>query len=255
MDGPHDLVTMMRRIRSKVISANTLVYQDEKEPSSAHTIEELSDFFNNPSQDLRGDLQKTPQVSIGNTLSIGWELVSENQSIMVLAGAMLALCALFGILVGTITEISTAISAALVVFFMLQSYFFAIALRLYRGQRTDVDFIEKNLSPISSKLIIISVIFSVLMPIGALFFIVPAAFFMLIFMLSSMIMLDYHCGIWEAINMARKLFAKLDNSSKIKLVFLVLLYMIFSVLIFPIPLILPILVGGMCQIYEELANA
>lgn len=255
MDGPHDLVTMMRRIRSGAISPSTKVYREGEEPIYAHTIEELAGFFNNPSQDLRGDLLKTTQVLIASTLSIGWDFVAENQTVMVLAGAMLALCALFGILVNEIAGIPTAIAAAFVAFSMLQSYFFATALRLYRGQRTDVDFIEKNLSPVASKLAIISVIFSVIMPIGAVFLIIPAAFFMLVFMLSSMIMLDYRCGIWGAIAMARKLLAKLDNTSKIKLIFLILLYMIFSVLIFPIPLLLPILVGGMCKTYEELANA
>jgi hypothetical protein len=251
-DGPHDLVTMMRRIRTGIITAQTLVYRGYEDPTSAHVLDELAHFFNNPTVDLRSDLQEDKNISIAKYLSVGWEFVSENPMTAFTSGLLLCISGMVGWLLNEYVGVVGAFVAFWVMLNLMQGFYFVVSIRLYRGQRTDIVFIEKMLTPIWARLLFISLVFSALIPFGSLFLVVPALLATLLFVFSSFFMLDHHCNGLEAISEAWKLMAKLDNKEKMKLCGLVLIYMVSVVFIIPIPLMLPIFAGAMCCAYEDL---
>jgi hypothetical protein len=252
-DGPHDLVTIMRRIRSGVILPETLFSQGE-DLVPAYNIEDLSSFFNYPVEDIRHELAAATKISILQTLRKGWQFTTEHQSMSVFAGGILLLASLFGILIyEMLRNALSGFTASLMLFLLLQSCFLSISLRLYRGQRTDINFIEHTFSPLVGKLAFISVLSAFIIIIGLAFFLVPGVVAMLIVIWMPMLILDYDSSVGKTISAILSLFRKLDNLSLAKLGLLILFYIAGIALIFPIPLIMPILAGGMCSIYEELA--
>lgn len=256
-DGPHDLVTIMRRIRSHVILPDTLVCQKEDdELVPAYSIENLSPFFNNPTEDIRHELETSPKISIAKTFRKGWRFTLEYQGMPVFAGAILLLSWMFGILVHEILhKVGSGITASWIMFLFLQSYFFAVALRLYRGQKIDLNFIEYTLSPITGKLALVSVLFSFIIIVGLPLLIIPSIIAMLTLAYIPMFILDYDYNIRKTIGSIFSLIGKLDKISLMKLGFITLFYMVCVALIIPIPIIMPIIAGGLCSIYEDLSTS
>lgn len=251
-EGPHDLVTMMRRIRTGIITSQTLVYRGDEDPISAHFFEELAHFFNNPTQDLRSDLQEKINVSIPKYLSIGWEFVSENPIVTVLSGLIFTISGLFGWILNETIGIVAAISGFWIMLMLIKSCYIVISLRIYRKQRTNITFFDKILSSIFLRLVLISLVFSILIPIGGLLFIVPLLFLTTIFIFSAMFLLDNNCNSLEAIHNSWKLIKKLDGKATFNIFILVFIYIFSMALIFPIPVMLPIFIGAMCSLYEDL---
>lgn len=254
-DGPHDLVSMMRRINSGMVTPVTLVYRGEDEPTSAHVLDELAPFFNRPIGDIRGDIYEKPELSFARFLSFGWEFLTENPSMMVFSGFTLAMSILSGILINGIMGTSAGVAAGWAIFMLLHGYGFLVALRLSRGQRVDLDFIDKMLSPISRQMLAIAMIFSILVAVGALLFILPSLSAMFIFAFSCMVMFDRRCGVGEAIKFARTLPRRVDREIASKMLVLIFAYLVLSALLFPIPVIMPIFLGSMSDIYERLISS
>ncbi len=254
-DGPHDLVTIMRRIRSGIIAPETQFYLGEEgELAPAYSIEDLSPFFNNPIEDIRHELSPTPKLSIAKILRKGWQFTLEHQNMPVFAGGILLLAWMFGILANEILhKAGSGIAASWIMFLFLQSCFFAVSLRLYRGQRTDLDFIEYTLAPIMGKLAFVSVLFSFIIIGGLPLLIVPAIISMLLLAYIPMFILDYDYNVRKTIGSIFSLIGKLDKISLMKLGFITLFYMLCIVLIIPIPIIMPIMAGALCSVYEDLS--
>ena len=255
-DGPHDLVTVMRRIRSGTILPDTLVYHgSESEPVSAFSIEEFSSFFNNPIEDVRSELDTAHQISIARTLRKGWHFTTEHQGMPVFAGGILMVAWMFGLLVhGLLHATGSGITASIIMFAFLQSCFFSVSLRLYRGQKTDLNFLEYTLAPIIGKLAFVSVTFSFLIIAGLPLLIIPGVAAMLILAYIPMFILDYDYDVKKTINAIFSLIKKIKKSSMVKLGFITLFYMVCVALIIPIPIILPIMAGSLCSIYEDLST-
>ncbi len=253
-DGPHDLVTILRRIRSGAITPETLVYQGE-ELVPAYTIKDISPFFNNPVENIRHELTHRPSLSIYKILRKGWLFTSEYQNMSVFAGGISLLSIVCGVLAYAIFHsIASGIMAGWMVFLTAQSAFLAVSLRLYRGHKPNLHFLDYTLAPLLGKLAFVSVIFSIIIIIG-LPLIVPSTIAILIYAYIPMFILDYDASLKKTITSIFCLLRKLDRISLIKLSFLMLIYIICVVLIFPIPLAMPILAGGLCSIYEDLSTS
>ncbi len=250
-DGPHDLVTIMRRIRSGAIIPDTLICQGE-ELIPAYRINELSSFFNNPVESMRQELNNAPRLSLIHILDKGWHFTAGHQNMSVLAGAILLLAVLVGILTYEISHnIATSIMTGWIMFLIMQSAFLVVSLRIYRGQNLNLDFLDYTLAPLLGKLSLISVLFAFITMAGLPLLIIPSAIAMLICTSIPMIALDYNLGAMETIKKTYGLLKKLDTESQVKLSCLMLLYLVCIALIFPIPLAMPILAGGLYSFYEE----
>ena len=139
-------------------------------------------------------------------------------------------------------------------FVFLQSCFFSIALRVYRGQKTDLNFLEHSFAPILGKLAFVSVLFSFLVIATLPLLIVPGIITMLILIYIPMFILDFDSDVGKTITSIISLLRKLDKSALMRLGSLILFYMVCIALIIPIPIVMPIIAGGLCSIYEDLAS-
>lgn len=255
-DGPHDLVTVMRRIRSGIIVPDTLVSMGEREFAQAYSIEQLSSFFNNPVEDMRHELTAEKKISINRTISKGWHFTMDHQGMAVFAGAILLVSWLFGVLILELLHMNgSGIIGSWIMFVFLQSCFFAVSLRIYRGQKTDLNFLENTLAPVLGKIAFLAVIFSFLIIFTLPFLIIPGVISMLLITYIPMFILDYDAGIGQTIKSIFSMMKKLDSNSLLKLFMLTFFYLICIALIIPIPVILPIIAGSFCSIYEDLATS
>ncbi len=250
-DGPHDLVVMMRRIRSGVVRPDTLVYKGQDDEVAAHLIPELSDFFNRPA-DMRQELVARPSISISKTLQKGWDFMCEYQFLPVFAGLIILLVSLLGIILAKKLSLAAGIIGGWMFFLLLQSYFFAVSIRLYRGQKIDMGFIENVLSPISAKLAFAAIVFALIIAAGLVLGIVGGIVAMVVFMLIPLSILDHDYTIKQSVTETLRKLKKLEKASIIDFGWLMLIYLLCIVLILPIPLLLPVIAGGICYIYDEL---
>ncbi|MEK6746748.1 MAG: DUF4339 domain-containing protein [Pseudomonadota bacterium] len=256
-DGPHDLVTMMRRIRSGVIVPDTMIYQEAgMEAVPAFSISELSPFFNNPVEDVRNELEASANISLLKTFKKGWRFTLEHQGMSVFAGAILLASWMFGKLAdGILHNTASSIMASWIMFIFLQSCFFAVAIRLYRGQKTDLGFLEHTLAPVIGKISFAAVLFSFAI-IGALpVFIFPGVIAMLTIVYIPMFILDYNYSVKHTITSIYTLLGRMKKTSFMNLCLITLFYMIAIAFIIPIPIAMPIMAGCLCSIYEELSTA
>lgn len=254
-DGPHDLVTMMRRIRTETILPETLVCREGGELMPAYSTEYLSSFFNNPVEDIRHELKVSHQVPIVKTFSKGWHFTMDHQGMAVFAGGILLVSWLFGVLMQEVLHATgSGAIGSWIMFVFLQSCFFSIALRVYRGQKTDLNFLEHSFAPILGKLAFVSVLFSFLVIATLPLLIVPGIITMLILIYIPMFILDFDSDVGKTITSIISLLRKLDKSALMRLGSLILFYMVCIALIIPIPIVMPIIAGGLCSIYEDLAS-
>ncbi|MEZ5691811.1 MAG: hypothetical protein R3D71_09135 [Rickettsiales bacterium] len=252
-DGPHDIITIMRRIRTGAITTETIFYHNNT-TIKAGDIEEFNSFFNHPVDDIRNELTKTPSISIKKTLRKGWNFVAEHQGMSAFAGAILLFSVLCAVLTHALmNNIASAITAGWIVFALLQGSFLLFAICLYRGQRTSVDFIEHTIAPVMGKVALASILMSFAGIIG-LPLLIPSLAALLIAIFIPIFMLDYNYGIGRSIKEIIKIFRKLDTESLIKILLLLGIYMVSVVLIFPIPVTMSIMAGGACYVYDELTS-
>lgn len=256
-DGPHDLVTMMRRIRSGAVVPETMIYQEgEADAAPAFSISELSPFFNNPVEDVRTELETPTELSIIKIYKKGWRYTQEHQGMSVFAGGILLVSWMFGVLAdGILNNMVSSIMASWIMFLFLQSCFFAVAIRLYRGQKTDLGFLEYTLAPALGKISFAAVIFSFLILGGLPLFILPGIFFMLIIAYIPMFILDYDYSLKDTMVCIYNLISRMEKKVFAKLCFITLCYIIGIALIIPIPIVMPIMAGCLCSIYEELSTS
>jgi hypothetical protein len=253
-DGPHDLVSMMRRIRAGKILPETMVCREGSELAPAYSAEYLSSFFNNPVEDIRHELSASHQVPILKTFSKGWHFTMDHQGMAVFAGGILLVSWLFGVLMHeTLHATGSGAIGSWMMFVFLQSCFFSIALRVYRGQKTDLNFLEHTFAPILGKLAFVSVFFSFLVLATLPLLIIPGVITMLILIYIPMFILDFDSDVSKTISSIISLLRRLDKSALLRLASLILFYMVCIALIIPIPIIMPIIAGGLCSIYEDLA--
>ena len=254
-DGPHDMITIMRRIRAGTITPDTLVCMGE-ELVPAHKVGELSQLFNHSVEDIRSELNDPHKLSIDSILKKGWIFTSENQNMPVFAGTILLMTFIAGVITSELMHsIASGLMAGWITFIVLQSMFMAVSIRVYRGQKIDSLFIERNVIPMLAKLALISVLFSLLIILGLPLLIIPSSLALLVCCYIPMFLVDYNSGIIKATQSAFSLVRKLGSSALFQLCFLAFFYMICIVLIFPIPIIMPVLAGGLCSIYEEITSA
>src|SRR5688572_5602401 len=88
-DGPHTLVTIMRRIRTGKVKPDTLIYTDgEAIPKRASDIEEISLFFTHDDSASSGESRQPvqAQLSVSRLLRDSWQFTIQHSVMSVYAG-------------------------------------------------------------------------------------------------------------------------------------------------------------------------
>ncbi len=251
-DGPHDLLTIMRRIRSQKIGPKTRIFMDDSaESTPAEDIQEISIFFTRDTAEaIRINL---PNVTLINVLRDSLRFTFDNNIMTVYAGAMVLLAILLAS--GLVNSMGTGLGGMLswIVFVILHYLFFIFTLRTYRMQPFSIDFMNRQLAPILPVLFFSGIVLSIMMFGGFLLLVIPAVVVAVYYAFVPFFIFDRRMGLLEAMVASRLLVQKHNRRYQKIVELLVIMHAGALILIFPIPVTLPMFAASLAKIYEDLS--
>ena len=252
-DGPHDLLTIMRRIRSQKIGPETLIFVDDAAASLPATqIRDIAIFFSQSNLDNTPKLD-LPAVNLINVLRDSLRFTFDHNIMTVYAGAIV----LLGILLaaGLVGVMGSYMGGLLswIVFVIFHYFFFVCTLRAYRMQPFSLDFINKHLAPVLPVLCFSGIVLALMMFGGFLLLVVPAIIVAVYYIFVPFFIYDRRMSLVEAMVASRLLVQKHNRRYQKIIEMLVIMHVGSMILIFPIPVTMPMFAASLSKIYEDLS--
>lgn len=256
-DGPHDLVTVMRRIRAGKIAPDTGVYlNDAAEPTPASALPDTALFFGQEDgapTSARHSL--IPGLRLTALLREGWRFTSEYSIMTVFAGGILMLSIMAANLLARSAPVLLASMFAWVLFLTSHYLFFAACMRLYRGQRFSRQFLDEQFFPMLSRLLLAGLLLGLMMVGGFMALVLPGLLVAILYAFVPFFILDRKMTIIEAMTASRLLSRKHRGAYQATIAILTVMYVGALILIVPIPVALPCYAAALSKIYEELSTS
>ncbi len=251
-DGPHDLVSIMRRIRSGKITHETLVYADEHAAAApAGTIHDIALFFDHDAQ--QAAKASTSSLSLGKLLFSGWHFVIEHNVMTVYAGGLLLLSMMATMVFTSVLGTLPGLIFGWCFFFTFHNLYLVFILRIYRRQPIGSYFIGRKLSGIFATLLFTSIVLALMIAGGSLLLIIPGIAVAVMYAFVPFLMFDYRFGVVESMHASRLLLHKHKRGYLMTLSLLMLMHLACVLLIIPLPLTLPMFAAALSAVYEELS--
>ena len=255
-DGPHDIVTLMRRIRAKKISSDTRLYVGNAPTAvAANTVPELKIFFNDNAAASVHDKNSPKLFTLGSVIADGKRFTLENNIMTVYSGGFILLCALLAnaLVHGYGYELGGLLSW--IVFILLHFVYMVFTLRLSRGQTITTAYLDKQLLPIMHKLLFAAIIYGMMIAGGVILLVIPAIMVAIYYIFVPILIVDRNMSVLNAMYASRQLVGKFKGRYYSTIFFLMLAYLGSMFLIVPLPITVPIFSAAIIKIYEELSAA
>jgi hypothetical protein len=252
-DGPYDILTIMRRIRSSKISPETRFFVDDSQESIPATqIHDIAIFFSQNTPDMAAKIN-LPNVTLMNVLRDGLRFTFDNNIMTVYAGAMVLVAILLGSALISVMGTSLGGMLSWIVFVIMHYLFFIFSLRTYRMQPFSIDFMNRQLAPILPMLFFSGIVLALMMFGGFLLLIIPALVVAVYYIFVPFFVYDRKMSLIEAMVASRLLVQKHDRKYQKIIEVLVIMHACALVLIFPIPVTMPMFAASLAKIYEDLS--
>lgn len=254
-EGPLDMLTIMRRVRSGKIKPDTEIFIGDSEFSKrADVIDEISPFFLRLLEGPEDARALPDKASLGALLKAGWSFTIEHNIMTVYAGGMLLMILLLTLVFASQMGLHAGIFISWCIFMILHNMYFVFALRFFRGQTFGDDFINQQLAPALAPILISSLLVAVMIAGGIALLIVPGVLAATFFIFVPVLLLDTHCTMPEAFKKSYRMVKSAGAQHIITLSILLALHLLCFVLIMPVPLTLPIIIAALCEMYEKLST-
>jgi hypothetical protein len=254
-DGPHDLVTLMRRIHAGKVSPDTLIYIDAAEtPVRARSVDDIAQFFVQ-GQSAAAPRQLRAVPTLNSLLANGWRFTLEHNVMTVYAGGLLLLSIMLASGLVQSMGLGKGLLVSWIVFVLFHNFYLIFVQRLYRGQPFSSSFINQQIAPALWTIIFACVLLSLMLAGGLLLLVLPGILIAVFYVFTPFIILDHHTGALKAMKISRQLLQKRDSSWRDSVCTLVVLHLVCMLLIFPLPVTLPIFAAALAELYEELSAA
>ncbi len=257
-DGPHDLVTIMRRIRAAKIGPDTGIYTDDSPtPVPANQLADTALFFSRDQapEPVAPKRVEIPALRIINLLHEGWRFTSENSIMTVFGGGLLLLTIL--VATGMISVLGEVIGGGLswLVFVMFHYLYLVCCLRMYRGQPFSVKFWNEQLSPNLSMLLFAAITVGLMMIGGFLLLVIPGILVSVYYAFVPFFIMDRGMSLIESMHASRLLVQKHKGRYKWNIGMLLMMHIGCLILIIPIPVSLPMFAASLSRVFEELSSS
>ena len=255
-DGPHDLITIMRRIRAGKIREHTIIYKDrETEGAPAAKIPDIALFFDHAPATPAASERPRREMSLQTSLAAGWSFVIEHNIITVFSGAIMLACLMLGAPI--INNFGFLAGGMLVwcLFVLFHHAYLLAILRLHRGQTVSADFLNRRIAPVLGTLIASAFVLALMSAGGFLLLIIPGIAVMTLYIFVPLLIVDRRYGVVEAMAASRLLVQKHGGKHMAHIFILTFLHFLCLVLILPIPLTLPIFGAALAMAYDDLCAA
>lgn len=259
-DGPHTLVSIMRRIRTGKIQPDTLIYTgQDTTPRPANTIQDIAHFFRrepDPSEEQPQHVSgEHVPLSIRKLIHDSWQFTIEHNSMTVYAGGLMLTNIM--IAAGLVNMLGTITGGLLAWAFCIlcHNLYMIFMLRLYRHQPISSDFINRQMAPALSTIITSCVILAFMMGGGLLLLVVPCLLVSVYYIFVPFLIIDHQYGTVEAMHASRLLLQKHNQQYTRLVAILILMHYICLLLVIPIPLTLPMFTSALADLYEKISNS
>ncbi len=252
-DGPHDLLSIMRRIRAQKVGPETRIYADDApEGVPAEQIPEIALFFskNNTEAASRNDVVSVPLTTV---LRDALRFTFDHNIMTVYAGGMVLLTILLS--AGLIGALGGVIGGMLswIVFVIFHYIYFVCTLRIYRMQPFSIDFMNRQLAPILPVLFFSGIVLALMMFGGFLLLVIPALIVSVYYIFVPFFIYDRRMSMIEAMAASRLLVQKHNRKYQKVFELLIIMHVGSLILIFPIPVTMPMFAASLARIYEDLS--
>lgn len=249
---PIDMVSLMRRIRSGKVTPNTLILiGDSETPVPAGEIKELARFFIDTGYDPMDNSLRPRSITLSKALDTGWHFVMESNIMTVYAGGMLILMLMFALAMVSQFGMYVGGFIAWCVFMVTQQLYFMFTVRVFRGQTIGQDFMNHQFTPILSALVLFSILYAVLLPVGLALLIVPGLLFATFFTYVPIVLMDKQVPISKAFASSFQRVSKAGIKQIIAVSTILALHYICLFLIVPVPLTMPLFFAALIEMYEK----
>jgi len=253
-DGPHDLVTIMRRIRAGKIGMDTLVFADDATVAEpAKNISDLKMFFARDGEQ-KSEIQRITLFTLHSILHDGWGFTMQHSIMTVFSGGIILISLLLAYSLIDMFGLVGGVIGSCFVFMLCFYMFLAFSLRLYRGQPVSADFINTKLSPVIPTLLLSALCLTMMGVGGLIVLVIPAFFVMVYYIFVPFFILDRRMNMIQAMYASRLLVHKYKGRYFKTVACLVVAFVGSLLLIIPLPLTLPIFAGALIRAYEELST-
>lgn len=257
-EGPHDLVTVMRRIRARKIVPDTGIYVDDAPtPTPAGQLTDTAIFFDRgpAAESMASRPARLPGLRLSALLRDGWRFTSENSIMTVFAGGMLLLAIL--VAAGMVTVMGQVLGGMLawLVFVMFNYLYLVCCLRMYRGQPFSEKFWTQQLSPVLTMLLFAAIVIGMMMVGGAMLLIAPGVLVAVYYVFVPFFIVDRQMSVVEAMHASRLLVRKHRGSYQANMAALMLFHVVCLLLIVPAPVSMPVFAAALARFFEELSAA
>ncbi|MGB1539658.1 MAG: hypothetical protein ACPG80_01745, partial [Rickettsiales bacterium] len=170
LDGPYDLVGVIRKVRNGVVKEDTLITSTANpEPKPAGSYAELESFFQPEADAPRAQAPKVARAkTLGAALTGGLEFLKSNSGVIVYTGLFLVIWLMLAIIFiygKGIVAITIGIAAS----YLVLAGYLAGLLRYIRGNPVGAGVIVSWMKPQAMPLVVLSVIMAMAMLPGVVF--------------------------------------------------------------------------------------
>lgn len=275
MEGPFDIVTIVKKIRNGSITAQTLVSLGETDmPKPLLEWKELEVFLREEEEEQQVKVEVKVNTAVKASFfarfGSGWNFLKLNQLSTLFSGffvvLVLVLCGVVKLFVTPAFQALMFFCVFVLVQYLFVSYLYSV-LRMVRGQAVDISFLRERAAPHRMELMITGVMMSLFLIIGFLMIAtgektvtwvglglvtLPGFMFLALNIFAPLLILDRGMEYSEAMKLSRRT-VRQHGLDTLGVIYALLIVNFIAGLFLMLPMIitLPVTLGAICELYDE----
>lgn len=256
-DGPHDLVTMIRKIRKGSIPPDALVMEEsENQAQPARKHPDLHSFFSEQEEDYISSEAVTVvrQLDFGALVAYGWNFFRQNLMSGLLSALAIFATLCYGMLILLAAKgawLPSAILIAIAASFFLCG-FIHLLLRMQRQLPFTFSSVREFYRNHWTNVVLFCIAFSIIHIAGLLLFVVPGVILLSRTAFAPILVTERNFHFWHAIESSYRTVKNHDGRLNSILLSLVGINLVASLLVFPLIITLPITFAAVIELYRQL---
>jgi len=259
-DGPFDLITMIRKIRSGELRQDILVLEDSDDRAvAAGAHPRLQSFYMEMEDDYIPDTIEPYMQNDGifYTLQQGWRFFQQHPNSVACSGIYLLSILGFGIFYSAILPDVLGVFGLLLTwvtaYFLLGGFLISL-LQMYRGERPQLAYILSLYKQHYAPLLAYATIIGLLSALGGMLLIIPGLIVLTLFIFAPLLIIEQNLPVRNALEASSQT-VKRHGRKMFEILFTLIALNFIAALFFIFPLLvtLPISMVIIIELYERIA--
>jgi len=256
-DGPHDLITMIRKIRKGSLPPETLVLEEkdsQAQPARQHP--QLNNFFRELDEDYVSDEASTivKQLSFSSIMSYGWDVFKNNMGSGLISGLAIFATLACAILILIIAQ--GAFFPSIILISVAATFFLCGFIHLLQRMQRQLPFSAAAIADFYrhhwGNLILFCIAFSLIHLAALCLLIIPGLILLSRTAFAPILVVDKQFHFWQAIEASNRTVKNHGTKLNSILLGLIGINIIGAIFVLPLLVTLPITFAGVLELYNRL---